>query len=93
VRGGVGGTEVQRHRFSQQFTRGKMGSMLLDSLLGSTKCVWCFVDSTRAHGARLKRMQELLSSSLWVILALLITILIFQQVSGIAGLRKGREPS
>ncbi len=43
--------------------------MLLDGLLGSTQCVWCFVDGTRAHEIGLKTMQGLLSSSLWVILA------------------------
>jgi hypothetical protein len=62
--GRVRGTEVQGHRFSQQFTGGEMGSMLLDSLLGSTQCVWCFVDGARAHGSGLKTMVGLLSSFL-----------------------------
>ena len=64
--------------------------MLLDGLLGSTQCVWCFVDGTRAHGIGLKTMQGLLSSSLWVILATREIISIFWWRSEIEGLRKGR---
>lgn len=42
-----------------------MGSMLLDGLLGSTQCVWGFVDGARTHGTELKTMPLLLSSSLF----------------------------
>lgn len=66
-----------------------MGSMLLDGLLGSTQCVWGFVDGARTHGTELKTMPLLLSSSLSAILGGSGIISIFRWRSGIAGLRKG----
>ena len=38
--------------------------MLLNGLLCSTQCVWCFVDGARAHGTGLKTMKGVLSSFL-----------------------------
>jgi len=67
--------------------------MLLDGLLGSTQCVWCFVDGARAHGTGLKTIQGLLSSSLWAIFGTPLIISISRQGSEIAGLRKEREIS
>ena len=67
--------------------------MLLEGLLGSTQCVWCFVDGARAHGTKLKTMQGLLSSSLWAIFATPEIISIFLWRPGIEGSRKGRGTS
>ena len=50
VRGGVGGTEIQRHGLPEQFARWKMGSMLLDGLLGAARRVGGLENGARAHG-------------------------------------------